>query len=215
MTICCISDTHNQHNVLDLSDYPADVLVHAGDFTNSGKDVEIINFLEWFNDQPYEYKVLIAGNHDLSLESNPEWFAHLLNRYPNIIYLKDTYTTIHGKKFYGSPYSNEFFNWAFMEEEPQLQKIWSKIPDDTNVLITHGPAYGIHDLVLRPSGRDPHVGSKTLLERRKQLPNLQAHITGHIHEAYGASTTDDIQNACPCIVDFHYKPINEPIILEI
>jgi hypothetical protein len=59
----CISDTHNQHG--KMQDLPAgDVLIHAGDFTMTGTLVEVEEFLKWFAAQPFQHKILIAGNHE-------------------------------------------------------------------------------------------------------------------------------------------------------
>ena len=149
LSICCVSDTHGKHSQLTLSKYPADVLVHAGDWTG-GKDIaltETIAFLDWFSEQPFEHKLFIAGNHERTVEANPQDFQDLLKHYPTIEYIHHKAVTISGINFYGSNYSNEFCDWAFMEEEPELSKVWDLIPNDTDVLVTHGPAYGCHDQV--------------------------------------------------------------------
>ncbi|RLI52515.1 MAG: metallophosphoesterase [Candidatus Thorarchaeota archaeon] len=216
LKLCCISDTHGNHEELDLSHYPADVLIHAGDFTARDTKTQIIQFLEWFSSQNYKHLILIAGNHERLIESDPKWFTSTLTTFPVITYLQDSEIIIDGIKFYGSPYSNEFCGWAFMEEEPALSKVWDKIPDDTHILVTHSPAYGCHDLVKRAYGSDPHVGSKSLHYKKLSLQGtLKAHISGHIHEGYGISTTADITNVCASMLNEHYKLVNEPITLEI
>jgi len=218
MIICAISDTHGKHKELDLTKYPADVLVHAGDWTG-GRDLglsETINFLDWLSAQPYNHKVFIAGNHELQIEADEDKFRELLLMYPDIIYLQDSEVVIDGIKFYGSPYSNEFYNWAFMAEDNELSKIWDKIPDNTNVLVTHGPAYGCHDQVKRAYGRDNCVGSKSLKHKKLSLQGtLKAHISGHIHEAYGVNTSNGCTDICASVLDERYKLVNKPIILEI
>jgi len=214
MKLCCISDTHGKHKQLDLSQYPADVLVHAGDWTG-GKDLglsETVDFLEWLDKQPYKHKVFIAGNHEREIEADTENFKRVLALVaPSVIYLQDSEAIIDGIKFYGSPYSNEFFDWAFMEEEVALSKIWAKIPEDTNVLITHGPSYGYGDIVKRAYGRDPHVGSQSLTNRKKLLPKLKYHISGHIHEAYGITGN----NICASVLNEKYQLVNEPIQIKV
>ena len=216
MTITAISDTHGKFNKLDLLQYPADVLVHAGDWTSHDTPIEIMNFLQWFSLQDYKYLIFIAGNHEQCVENNQKWFYTILKKYPNIIYLQDSEIIIDGVKFYGSPYSNEFYNWAFMEEENELKKIWDKIPDDTNILITHGPAYGCNDIVKHAVGRDEHVGSKYLTKRKLSLQGtLKAHISGHIHESYGVINTDGCINVCPTVLNENYKLVNDPITLEV
>jgi len=215
MELCCISDTHSKHAQLDLTQYPADVLVHAGDWTRSN-DLELsetINFLEWLENQPYKHKVLIAGNHEVQVEADIENFKRVLAIIaPSVTFLNDSAVIISGIKFYGSPYSNEFFNWAFMEDEFYLKHRWDKIPDDTQVLITHGPAYGCNDLVKHYRGADPHVGSKSLHYRKLTIQDsLKLHISGHIHEAYGVTGN----SVCASVLDEKYQLVNKPIVMEI
>jgi len=218
MQITTLSDTHGHHHELDLSQYPADVLIHAGDWTR-GKDLglsETQDFLEWFSQQPYNHLICIAGNHELQVEAFEDHFRELLLMYPNIIYLQDSSVTIDDIKFYGSPYSNKFFQWAFMEEEFYLSHRWDKIPDDTNVLITHGPAYGSGDLVRNTYSDDPHVGSKSLKFRKLAIQDsLRLHVSGHIHEAYGTTTTGNCTNVCASVLDERYRLINKPVLVEI
>ena len=218
MRLVCISDTHGKHHELDMSKYPGDVLVHAGDWT-AGRDLglsETKDFIEWLKKQPYKQKVIIAGNHEVQVESGKEQFLELLKYNQDINYLENTSVIIDGIKFYGSPYSNKFCDWAFMAEERDLSKIWAKIPEDTDVLITHGPAYGCNDLVKNSYGRDPHVGSTYLHNRKATIANnLKIHISGHIHEAYGISATRNTINVCPCILNEKYQLTNKPIIVEV
>jgi len=218
MKLCALSDTHGKHRELDLSNYSADVLVHAGDWTG-GRDSgfsETIDFLQWLEHQPFNHKVIIAGNHELQVEADEQHFREILLMYPSIIYLQDSEVTIDGVKFYGSPYSNKFFDWAFMEDDYYLKHRWKNIPDDTNVLITHGPAYGCHDLVKNDYGRDPHVGSKSLMYKKQELVcTLKAHISGHIHEAYGANDIHGCTNVCASVLDEKYQLVHKPITITI
>jgi len=215
MTIVNISDTHGKHSKLDMSKHPGDVLTHAGDFTGTESKTAVILFLEWFAVQPYNHLVLIAGNHETLVEADPTWFNHVLKSFPTITYLKDSGATIDGIKFYGSPYSNEFYNWAFMEDEIDLVNIWAKIPLDTQVLITHGPAYGCNDLVVNAGGRDPHVGSKSLHHKKLQLTELKLHVSGHIHEACGTTEGEWFTSICASVLNERYKLVNEPITVTI
>lgn len=217
MTICAISDTHGKHHELSLSEYPADVLVHAGDWTG-GRDLglsETLDFLEWLEEQPFKHKVLIAGNHETQVEADLDHFKKVLAfTAPSVTYLHDSEVVISGIKFYGSPYSNEFCNWAFMENDLELEKRWNKIPEDTNVLITHGPAYRCNDLIANQwGGFDPNVGSKSLRYKKLALQDsLKLHISGHIHEAYGIVITKNVININASILDEKYRLVNEPIV---
>ena len=60
MTILQISDTHNRHQL--LTDLPAaDVLVHCGDLTDMGTEQEVLDFLNWFIESPYPYKLFVRS----------------------------------------------------------------------------------------------------------------------------------------------------------
>jgi Icc-related predicted phosphoesterase len=105
----------------------------------------------------------------------------------NVIYLQDTETIINGKKFYGTPWTPSFNNWSFMKDDDILNRYWDNIPDDVDVLITHGPAFGIADEVEEVKEGKINVGSKSLLKKIETLKtlNLEYHLFGHIHECYG------------------------------
>ena len=217
MLICSISDTHGKHQQLDLMKFPADVIVHAGDWTK-GSDLglsETLDFFNWFGKQPFKYKICIAGNHERQIEASTG-IEELAASF-GVTYLEDNYIIIEDVKFYGSPYSNEFCNWAFMEEEFELQDIWGKIHEDTNVLITHGPAYKCNDKVKNSYGSTPNVGSTTLRSKKLAIQDsLKLHISGHIHEAYGIDKSNpNFTSICPAVLNERYQLVNAPIIMEI
>jgi hypothetical protein len=88
------------------------------------------------------------------------------------------------KKFFFSPYTPEFFEWAFnVKRGPDIKKYWDQIPDDTEFLVTHGPPYGILDEVV--PGDRKHLGCGELLKRVQNLPKLRYHAFGHIHGSRG------------------------------
>ena len=211
MKITCISDTHNKHTEIDTILFlNTDILIHAGDFTSRGTKSELIAFLEWFESIEVPHKVLIAGNHDFFAASLS--FIDILKDYPSIKYLYNSTITINGLKIWGSPYSNVFGSWAFMEEELELADIWETVPKDTNIVVTHGPAYGIGDLVdndYKPN-RDKHVGSKTLLAKLKSLKKLKLHVVGHIHTGYGVYFTTNYVTINGSQLNDSYKVVNLP-----
>ena len=143
--ITFISDTHNKHNHLTSKGMgnilgSGDVLVHAGDCTSMGKSHEITNFLNWFGMTDFKHKIFIAGNHDFGFEFHTDIAEEFKEK--GIIYLFDSEVVIDGVKFYGSPWQPEFHNWAFnLPRGEKLAEKWSKMPTDTDILITHGPAY--------------------------------------------------------------------------
>lgn len=191
MKIVCISDTHQLHRKLDVPN--GTVLVHTGDFTNMGSEVHTDDFLAWFAEQPHKYKVLIAGNHDFfPYNHNCEFLQKCILL--GITYLQDDAVTIEGIKFYGTPWVPRFYDWAFMRDERTLRQIYAQIPEDTQVLLTHGPALYTLDEV--PRG---HVGSEALKDRIEQLPNLTHHIFGHIHESGGKLKTSYTSVNAACV----------------
>ena len=141
-----ISDTHGTHwhNNYQI-DGEYDLLIHAGDFTNHGREDEISDFMLWIDalDQ-FKDIIYIAGNHDLNYQADP---LVTLSGGTRLHYLYNSSVTIDGIKFYGSPYTPRFFDWEFMYDEEEAEDLWSTIPTDTDVLITHGPPYGIFDPV--------------------------------------------------------------------
>ncbi len=141
MKIIALSDTHGYYSQVEVPD--GDVLVFAGDATAHGRPIELTLFLEWFEEFPHPHKIVIAGNHDRCYEVEPKFArAH----FASAIYLQDEEVIIDGIKFYGSPWTPEYYNWAFMlPRGPAIADKWKLIPEDTDVLITHGPPHGILD----------------------------------------------------------------------
>ena len=78
MRLVVVSDTHGLHN--QIQGLPeGDVLVHAGDFMNSGFDVEdILSFNNWLGKQNFAHCVVCAGNHDRLFQMAPNMVRPLL-----------------------------------------------------------------------------------------------------------------------------------------
>lgn len=210
MIVVCISDTHGMHRQIKELPY-GDVLIHAGDGLGVGTLAELEDLDDWFGGLPHPHKIVIAGNHDWCFEDQPETARQLVK---NAVYLQDSGVEIEGIRFWGSPWTPFFRNWAFnLPRGNALAKRWAQIPDDTDVLITHGPPWGILDEV-KARFQLERVGCKDLRERVLKL-KIQAHVFGHVHEGYG-QTWDGEQryvNACTC--NLRYEPVNEAISFEI
>lgn len=215
--IVIISDTHNKHNEIKLPD--ADLLIHCGDHSSLGKIQELVNFNKWLGNIKHKYQkiIIIPGNHDFLYQTNEGLARNLV---PNAEILIDQTTQYNGLKIYGSPWQPEFFDWAFnLPRGEQLRQVWDKIPEDTDILITHGPPHGIMDFC-----QNGHVGCQDLLERVKKLPNLKLHCFGHIHEGHGSEfhefkRNETIQNNTvqfvnASILDDRYKIKYSPIIVD-
>lgn len=211
MQVIAISDTHNQLNKISIPN--GDILVHAGDWTNLGSLPELTKFGLHLARLPHKHKIIIGGNHDRLLEDEPSLAQSCLPT-KGVHYLQDSGVEINGIKFWGSPYSLEFCNWGFQLPRYSQETIdhWAKIPEDTDVLVVHGPALGFGDRV--PEGHC--VGDPDLLNRIKQLPNLKYVISGHIHHDYGQWKSDfgpTFINAAIC--DESYHPVNSPVPFQL
>ena len=66
-TVMVISDTHD-HSLDGNSMPPVDVLLHTGDLTNFGSLQSLRAAVKMIGTITAELKLVIAGNHDLSLE---------------------------------------------------------------------------------------------------------------------------------------------------
>lgn len=216
MKILALSDTHSRHKKIPREWLPpADVIVHAGDFTINGEDLETLNFLEWFSGLPYAHRILTAGNHDWSFEDTRCLFFEDYARRGGITYLNDEGLDIEGVYFYGSASTPRFLDWAFNREQgAEIDRYWRAIPRYTDVLITHGPPYGYLDETLDKR----KVGCKDLTENLKEI-KPKYHVFGHIHSGYGIMKgRDELEgttfiNASVC--DERYKLVNKPILFEV
>ena len=208
MKFVTFSDSHCRHNSLRLP--KGDVLICAGDISYRGKKEEVIDFLEWFKNQKHKHKLFIAGNHDFYFENaKPTEIVKLIP--DNIIYLKDSGVTIEGINIWGSPFTPWFFGWAFNRKRGKdIRKHWNLIPENTNLLITHGPVYGHLDQVIN----EEHVGCKDLLERVKEI-KPKVHVCGHVHESYGNIKRGGIQFINCSVLNELYELVHKPIVFEI
>ena len=198
MTILHLSDTHGCHR--RLRDLPeADVVVHSGDFTMNGSESEAIDFMNWFCDLPYRHKVFICGNHDDCL-----YGAAIDGLDANVNYLCNSGIEIEGLKFYGVP--------MFMEDciTDRQSRNYASIPNDTEVLITHSPAYGILDF-----DDDINYGSEEILEIIPILHNLKAHLFGHIHARNGIMEQKGVIFSNGAIMNADYTILIRPNVITL
>ena len=211
MRIVCFGDTHGYHKKVQIPH--GDMLIFAGDYTKDHTEDEIgqlTRFNEWLGKFRHSHKLTIAGNHD--------WFFHFNHHYAtnlvtNATYLNDSMTTIDGLKIWGSPITPYFRGWAFNRHPgPEIQRHWDMIPDDIDILITHGPPAGILDKV--ESGEK--VGSVDLKNTiNERLNSLKLHVFGHIHPAWGKEEHNGVIYV-NCSKGYHWLGENKPaIVVEI
>ncbi len=212
--IVCLSDTHNCNDQIAVPD--GDVLIHSGDATITGTLQEIKLFNEWFAELPHRYKIFVAGNHDWLFEQDREAAESLLD--VGILYLQDSTVEIEGQRFYGSPWQPRFFDWAFnLNRGAEIAEKWRSIPDDIDVLITHGPPNGILDCVATKWGIE-NAGCEELRRRVDDIGSygrLKLHVFGHIHSGYGTHEEAGVRfvNASNC--DEQYRPTQPPLVTDI
>lgn len=220
MRIVTISDTHCQLDDITIPD--GDVLIHSGDLTYRGNIQETSKELFALSKHRARFKsiVLVEGNHDWLGQNNPSIMDQMCID-NGITLLRDSGTVIDGIHFYGSPWQPEFCNWAFNLPRGQaLKEKWDLIPDNTQVLLTHGPPMGILDTVERYIAKEAewgleHLGCTDLYNRVVQLKDLRLHSFGHLHFGYGqlkmGNTT--FVNASCCTEK--YRPTNKPIVVDV
>jgi Icc-related predicted phosphoesterase len=215
MKIVAISDTHSYHRRIVLPE--GDILVHAGDITFRGELNVLEDFASWLKESPIKHKIVIFGNHELGFRDGPKRERAIkILQDAGIIYLEDSEVVIDGVKFWGSPWQPWFHDWEFnLQRGKDIANMWSKIPDDTNVLITHGPPALILDEAPRGVLGYDNVGCKDLLDRIGNLNSLKCHIFGHIHNSYGTKQVGPCTfvNAASCTEA--YSPTNPPIVVEV
>lgn len=91
-----------------------------------------------------------------------------------------------------------------------LKEKWDLIPDDVDVLITHGPAVGILDKIMDGS----NVGCEELIKAIKRI-KPKYHLCGHIHEGYGVTELDGCTHINASITTERYIPTNKPVVFTI
>jgi len=209
MIIDCISDLHGYEPELE----GGDLLIVAGDLTARDTPAEHLNFIEWLKNQNYKKKIVIAGNHDGFIQKlKSSYFHYTQTLVDGMEYLCDSGCEFEGLKIWGTPWSNWFHGInphckAFTGSENDLAKKYALIPDDTDILISHGPSFGNLDITKRGES----VGSLSLWLKLLQFrPKL--HVFGHIHEAYGEVThANGIHLVNASHVNEDYEPVNRPI----
>tara|TARA_R110000822_G_scaffold110654_3_gene240889 strand:+ start:734 stop:1384 length:651 start_codon:yes stop_codon:yes gene_type:complete len=208
MKIVATSDLHGSYPEIP----ECDTLIIAGDICHEGdprnhrlikSKYKLINkFIPWLNSVPAEDIVFIAGNHDYIFEEG----RHMLPKWPsNCHYLEDSGVEIDGIKFWGTPYVPNLPYWAFHNRDEMVSMHrFSQIPSDTDILISHGPAFGILDKVYRGGF---NVGCNILAEVVKTV-DPEYFICGHIHEGYGQVNIGNTKYINCSFNTVNYEPIN-------
>lgn len=208
MKIVAISDTHGLHHQVQLP--PGDLLIHAGDVSHRGDKHDVLDFLAWFEKQPFAHKIFVAGNHDFFFErEKPMAIQKIIPT--SVTYLNDSGIQIGHLHVWGSPVTPWFFDWAFNRRRGEaIRRHWDLIPANTHILITHGPPATLLDRTKR----NEHVGCEQLeIKVREIKPPL--HIFGHIHEAYGEMDRAGTRFINASSVNENYQLVNAPVTIDL
>lgn len=189
MKLWHISDTHNNHWQIRPPD-GIDIVVHSGDASNwkdpYRNEAELRGFIDWFATLPIPLKVFVPGNHDTSLEKG--LITRDLIESRGIITLINEEKEIGGLRFWGSPFTPRYGDWSYMKDRGTINRIWDNIPEGLDVLVTHGPPYGVLDATYDHHNKVELVGCSALRKRINRVPP-RFMLFGHVHSC------DDIRNS--------------------
>ncbi len=205
MKIVFLSDTHAQHRKADIPD--GDIFLHGGDVT-SGREDQMLDFLDWFLALPHPYKVFIGGNMDRMLETEPEKYRAMLPA--GAWYLENEGLEIEGLKIWGSPMIPNFVGAFNRSRGAELDAYWAQIPEGLDILLTHTPPAGILDR----TSLGLSVGCAGLRARVERV-KPRFHLFGHIHEAYGRKEVGSTSFINGSFVRGRFRNPNQAIVLEV
>ena len=186
MKVWHFSDTHSQHSKLIIPD-GIDIAIFSGDCSNPRdmyqSEQEILNFLEWYSHVKIPYKIFVAGNHDVSIENKFVTKKQIESK--GLIYLENSSVEIENLKIWGSPITPKFgYGWAFNRDRDKLNKLWQTIPEDTDIVVSHGPPKTVLDLSYNNSKELEFCGCSALYKRILAI-QPQLCLFGHIHNNDG------------------------------
>lgn len=208
MKIAVISDVHNKWKKLQIEE--CDLLISCGDYSFTGEWDIIKRFHTWLDEQPAKHIISLQGNHEKEVEKNFEKAKALVAGIcPAIHFIEEGLIEIEGIKIWCSAVTPFFHNWAYNRYGHEIQPHWDKIPLDTDILVTHGPPYGILDTVNYADGtpKSEHLGCVRLYEKVLEVkPDL--HLFGHIHSAQGELHRNGTSFYNASICDEMYMPSN-------
>lgn len=210
MKFVCLSDTHGNHRTVNVPN--GDVIIHCGDITHKSNHAEVSDFISWFAGLNFSHKILVAGNHDRFIRKRKQEFMELIASH-NIDYLENTAIKINGHSIFGSPFTlNNACIGAFTYHgTPEAERIWSEIPDEVDILVTHAPPKGFRDFSKTENN---NAGCQVLREKVLSV-KPRYHIFGHIHESYGVETYGDSVFINASLANGSEEIVNNPVVFEL
>ena len=180
----------------------------------------IEEFKPWCESLSCHKVLFIAGNHDLHFE-NLDFMKAQFPKDDKVTYLFNeeySYQSKDGKIYsiFGTPYCQIFGNWAFMLPSKELEKAYSKIPENLDILMTHDAPYGVSDILLQKEYyTGEHIGNKPLAKAILQkAPKIVCH--GHLHSTSREFEELGYSKVVNCsIKDERYDSIYDPIVFKL
>jgi Icc-related predicted phosphoesterase len=216
MKIALISDIHTKWQKLQIP--KCDLLISCGDYSFRGEPKVVKDFHDWLNQQDAMHIISVQGNHETWVEKNFEEAQRIaLGECPRAHFMAEGLVIIDGTKIWCSAWTPWFHAWAYNAHRGEaIKKHWDLIPDDTDILITHGPPAGILDVVYAVDGVTPrdNVGCQDLMDKILTLKKLKMHAFGHIHGSAGEKIFKGIKFINSSICDENYMPTNPVRIFE-
>lgn len=224
--VCLISDLHGKWNKVKVPE--CDLLISTGDYSFHGEAHMVRDYHKWLNDQPARHIISGQGNHETWVEDNFDAAKlYATTHCPRVHFVEHELVEIEGLKIFYSAWTPWFYDWAYNAERtlsraqemqrPFIGDKWKDIPMDTDILATHGPAFGMLDQVYQIDGVTPRerVGCELLLQKILQLDNLKFHTCGHIHSGHGQYMFHGKKFYNASICGETYAADYEPILVEI
>lgn len=205
LRLVLLSDTHELQAEADVP--PGEILIHAGDFTMFSRSARAIkDFDRWLGELPHRSKIICPGNHEIFLQSDPSNRSLI----SNATVLINKGIEVAGLRVWASPVTRSGPAFCVRSDEDR-RRLYASIPGDTDVLITHGPPYGILD--CSPSS-DQHQGDPVLLEAVQRV-RPQLHVFGHIHGGYGIVEGEHTTFANAAMLGLHGDLDKQPLVMRI
>lgn len=208
ITLTTMSDLHGRYPKIENQ---SDLVIIAGDLFGP-RDTLLqmkemgTKFVPWLN-MISGIVVIIGGNHDQLIYRHRQQFEQELPSH--VVYLEDELFEWKGLRIWGSPWTRTFGNWFFMLDEPELKKKWEMIPP-VDILITHGPPFGVLD-----KSQGLLLGSPSLKHEVLRRIKPKWHIFGHIHDSRGVMTLGDIRFINTSLTDDSYTEQWKPYYGEL
>lgn len=217
MKIVAISDVHGKWKNLQIPE--CDILISCGDYSFRGEKHMVKDFHAWMSQQPARHVVSVQGNHELWVQQNFALAKNIaLKACPRLHFIDHGLVEIDGLKIFGSAWTPWFLNWAWNAQRgPEIKRLWDQIPEDIDILVTHGPPEGMQDMVYYPDGITPkeRVGCYDLMQKILKCPNLKHHFFGHIHGSHGRTNFMGKGFYNVSICDEMYIPSNPVTVVDL